>query len=174
MARFKTFAASSALLLVAALVASPAVADFKAGLNAYKSGDYARALHEWQLLADAGDAMAQFNVGLLYYEGQGVPQGYANAAEWFRRSAQQGYSKAQYDLGAMYGAGRGVKRDYVTAYVWLSLCAAQGDGRCVAQRDLVAAKLSPGKLADAQRQSQAWKPVKEHGDQTAHSDQTAH
>jgi TPR repeat protein len=114
-------------------------------LSAYQKGDYTGAFKEWQPLAEQGNATAQFNVGLMYYQGQGVRQDYGYGADWFRRAAQQGYAKAQHDLGAMYGVGKGVKRDYVEAFMWLNLCAAHGGARCVVQRDLTK---SPPALSD--------------------------
>ncbi len=144
------------------LVSIPALADFAAGLKAYESHDYATALKEWRPLAEQGDAAAQFNLGLMYYDGQGVPQDFREARRWFQRSADQGYEKAQLNLGAMYGSGKGLRRpDYVQAYVWLSLCAAAGDQKCSAQRDLVSQKLKGSKLAEAQRIAREWKPKKE-------------
>ena len=142
-----------------------AFADFSAGMSAYQKGDYVTAAKEWRPLADGGDAPSQFNLGLLYYDGQGVPQDYAQAASWFRRAADQEYLKAQHNLGAMYGAGKGVKRDFVQAYVWLNICAAKGDSGCVDQRDLVAKKLKAKQLETAQRLASEWKPKKEHPDQ---------
>jgi TPR repeat protein len=139
----------------------PARADFASGLNAYQQGDYSRALKEWQPLADSGEASAQFNLGLMYYEGQGVTKDYSRAADWFRRAANQDYEKAQYDLGALYGVGKGVKRDYVEAFKWLDLCAGKGDSKCAGQRDLVAKKLNTSQLATAQRLASEWKPKKE-------------
>ena len=51
----------------------------------------------------------------------------------------------------MYGAGQGVKRDYIQAYKWMNICAAKGNSGCVTQRDLIAKKLKPGQIAEAQR-----------------------
>jgi hypothetical protein len=48
--------------------------DFQKGLTAYKSGDYATALREWTPLAKQGDAFAQYNLGVMYGNGQGVPR----------------------------------------------------------------------------------------------------
>ena len=135
-------------------------ADFAAGLDAYQKGDYVTAIKEWRPLADRGVAEAQFNVGLMYVDGQGVPMDFAQAASWFEKAAEQDYGKAQLNLGAMYGVGKGVKRDYVQAYKWLNICAAKGDGKCTAQRDLVAKKLKASQLAAAQRLSSEWTPQK--------------
>jgi TPR repeat protein len=147
-----------ALLSFAAISAA---ADFTTGLNAYNKGDYATAAKEWRPLADQGVAAAQFNLGLLYYDGHGVPLDFAQAADWFTKAAEQDYAKAQYDLGAMYGVGKGVRRDYVQAYKWLNLCAAKGVARCAEQRDLVAKKLKASQLTTAQRLSSEFTPKKE-------------
>ncbi len=146
-----------AVLSFAAIVEA---ADFTTGLAAYNKGDYTTAANEWRPLADQGVAAAQFNLGLLYYDGHGVPLDFAQAAEWFTKAAEQDYGKAQYDLGAMYGVGKGVKRDYVQAYKWLNLCAAKGDARCAEQRDLVAKKLKAAQLTTAQRLSSEFTPQK--------------
>src|SRR5690242_13009427 len=102
-------------------------ADFAAGLSAYQKGDYTTAAKEWRPLAEEGSAEAQFNLGLLYADGQGVPQDYMEAVNWFKRSADQDYAKAQLNLGALYSTGKGVKRDYLQAYKWFNICAAKGD-----------------------------------------------
>ena len=56
------------------LLCTPALADLAAGLKAYKGGDYAGALGEFLPLAKQGNAVAQFTLGLMYYNGEGVPQ----------------------------------------------------------------------------------------------------
>jgi TPR repeat protein len=116
-------------LTLAVLLGSTAVswsADFKKGVTAYKSGDYATALREWTPLAKQGDASAQFNLGLMYEKGQGVQQDYKTAVRWYRLAAKQGYVNAQYNLGVMYQNGQGVPQDYKTAVKWYRLAAEQG------------------------------------------------
>jgi hypothetical protein len=145
----------------ALILAIPVLADFKTGLDAYQKGDYVGAAKEWRPLAETGDPEAQFNLGLLYLDGHGVPQSTAEAANWFRRAAEQDYTQAQHNLGAMYGSGQGVKRDYVQAYKWMNLCAAKGNSGCVTQRDLIAKKLKAAQLAEGQRLATEFKPQKE-------------
>ena len=41
-------------------------ADFQKGVTAYESGEYATALREWNPLAEQGNAVAQYNLGLMY------------------------------------------------------------------------------------------------------------
>ena len=76
--------------------------------------------------AEKGDATAQFNLGLSYYNGQGVVRDYAAAAKWFRKAAEQGYASAQFNLGVMYSNGQGVEQDYVEAVKWFRKAANQG------------------------------------------------
>jgi len=149
------------LTLSLVTISVSSAADFATGLKAYQKGDYVTAAKEWRPLADQGDPAVQFNLGLLYLDGQGVPQDLDQAVKWFIRSAEQGYDKAQLNLGALYSVGKGVKRDYVQAYKWLNICSSQGNAKCVAQRDLVAKKLSGSKLASAQHLASEWSPKKE-------------
>ncbi len=52
--------------------------------------------------AAQGNAKAQSYLGLMYYDGWGVPQDYAEAVKWWRKAAEQGYGEAQFNLGYMY------------------------------------------------------------------------
>ncbi len=51
--------------------------------------------------AEQGDAWAQYNLGLIYKNGEGVSQDYEKAIDWFTKSAEQGFAVAQYYLGLM-------------------------------------------------------------------------
>ncbi len=115
------------LAAVVMLVAAPAWADFKAGVEAYQRGDYAPALTEFRSLAQQGDASAQSNLGLMYSKGRGVPQDDAEAVRWYRLAADQGDAVAQYNLGLMYFVGRGMPQDDAEAIRWYRRAAEQGD-----------------------------------------------
>jgi len=101
-------------------------ADLQKGLDAAQSGDYATALKEWKPLAEQGDANAQYNLGVMYDNGQGVTRNYKKAVKWYRRAAKQGYMNAQYNLGEMYHKGVGVAQDYKEAVKWYRRAAEQG------------------------------------------------
>ena len=108
-------------------ITTPVKADFDAGKSAYDRGDYATAFREWKPLAEKGNAaLAQFYLGLMYAQGQGVPQDYAEAARWYRRAAEQGYDAAQFRLGMLYFEGEGFPQDYKEAMRWIRLAADQG------------------------------------------------
>ena len=61
---------------------------YEDGLNAVQKGDYETAMRVWRPLADQGDARAQFNLGVIYRDGQGVPQDYAAAVSCYRKTVQ--------------------------------------------------------------------------------------
>jgi localization factor PodJL len=65
--------------------------------------------------AAKGDANAQYEVALRYFEGRGVAQDPAAAADWFERAARQGMAPAQFRLGGLYENGLGVKKNLVMA-----------------------------------------------------------
>ena len=100
--------------------------DFKKGVAAYNSGDYATAFKEFKPFADAGDKNAQYNIGLMYKTGRGVPQDYTEAEKWYTLAAEQGDADAQYSLGVLYRDGQGVPQDFKEAAKWWTLAAEQG------------------------------------------------
>jgi TPR repeat protein len=109
-------------------VAVPVAAGpFEDGANAVKIGDFAIAMRLWRSVADRGLAMAQFNLGLMYDNGQGAPRDDVAAVSWYRKAADQGHAKAQSNLGFMYFNGRGVSQDYAEAVKWYRKAADQGD-----------------------------------------------
>lgn len=76
-----------------------ALADVKAGIDAYQRGDFATAVSTWQPLANAGDADAQYNLGQSYRLGRGVPIDPQIAESWFKRAADQGHERARNAYG---------------------------------------------------------------------------
>ena len=94
------------VLLLTLLVGNPAFsADWDKGVAAYQSGDYATALREWKPLAEQGNARAQFYLGVMYGNGQGVPQDYKTAVKWYRLAAEQGDADAQTSLDIILRRG---------------------------------------------------------------------
>ena len=179
-------------------LATSAWAGFDEGLAAYYRGDYATALEEWLPVAEQGHADAQYNLGSMYDEGQGVPrdaaeaakwhrkaavqghadaqlslalmysygdgvpQDYTKAAKWYRLAAEQGRARAQYILGIMYVKGQGVPQDYFQAHMWWNLAAALGLEVGRKDRDLLAEKMTPADISEAQRLAREW--LEEHGE----------
>ncbi len=103
-----------------------AAQDLQKGGDAYNAGDYATALQEWTPLAEAGNVSAQYNLGVMYKNGQGVPQDYAEAVRLYRLAADQGDANAQKNLGDMYANGQGVLQDNAEAVRWYRLAVEAG------------------------------------------------
>ena len=118
------------LLLAGSLIALlPPVAiayDFDTGLAAAQAGDCTTALEELRPLAEQGHADAQFNMGVMHVDGEGVPRDCAEGARWMRLAAEQGNALAQFALGALYCGGNGVSQDDVTARLWFNIGSANG------------------------------------------------
>lgn len=115
------FSAAAAL----AFGAGPALADVKAGIQAWQAGDYARAVKEWRPLAEAGDVDAQFNIGQAYKLGRGVPTDFDAALAWFQKAAAKGHGQAQVNVGLLLYNG-GKKKE---ALPWLKKAAEMDDPR---------------------------------------------
>ena len=125
-------------------------AEWHKGLDAYGRGDYKTAYEIWLPLAKQGDRDAQYHLGVMYGNGQGVPQDKKKAVKWLLKSAEQknvgaqslirasyqkwhkqaaeqGDSYAQRFLGTSFYLGLGVTRDYAEAAKWYKKAAEQGD-----------------------------------------------
>ena len=110
---------------------------------------------------------AQFKIGEMYYNGEGVPQDYAEAIKWYRKAAEDNYahgyaSDALFYLSDMYHRGVGVPKDYVQAYMWLAIDQLRtGTGHITDQNDndwfsKFAAKMTPMQIAEAKRLAKEW------------------
>jgi uncharacterized protein len=85
--------------VVAIMMATPAFADVKAGVDAWSRGDYTAAITQWRPLAINGDADAQFNLGQAYKLGRGVPVDLKLAEDWYRKAALSGHLQAEDNYG---------------------------------------------------------------------------
>ena len=146
-------------ILLAALTAlmssaTPVVAgDFEDAEAANKAGDYKKEFRLLKGLAEQGDADAQFNLGIMYANGEGVPKDYAKAAYWFLKAAEQGIAEAQNNLGTMYQYGEGVPKDYVQAYVWMSIAATQGNANAQKGKGTLKKEMTREQIAKGQELS---------------------
>ena len=128
------------------VLTAPAWAGWDEAVAAYQRGDYATALREWRPLAEQGHADAQFNLGLMYSKGKGVPQDDTLAAKWYRKAAEQGQVQAQLALAGWHARCGGnigplcrlrmgsPNLDYTEAAKWYRLAAEQGNAE--AQRNI--------------------------------------
>lgn len=129
-----------AIAAVALLLASPATAGLKEGLDALRRGDYEAAARELKPLAERGDPEAQYRVGLMYEYGKGFPGDKAEAARWIRKAADQNHASAQTELGILYTMGEGVAKDDAQAVAWFRKAAVQGNATAQYNLGLLIAK----------------------------------
>ena len=76
--------------------------------------------------AEQGTAIAQYRLGFLYNNGDGVEQSHTEAVKWFRLAAEKGLHNAQNDLGVCYAKGLGVEKSMDEAVKWWTLAADKG------------------------------------------------
>lgn len=112
-------------------------------------------------LADSGDPDAQLSMGVLYRDGgDGVPQNYSRAAEWFLKAARNGNGMAMYNLGMIYLDGLGAQPNLAEAHVWFNLAAANLERndigarrRAFTYRNEIGGQLSPEEINSAQEKA---------------------
>lgn len=84
-------------------------------------------INELLKMAKQGHVVAQYNLGIMYGNGQGTSLDYKQSAKWFSKAAEQGDASAQYNLGVLYEHGQGVPLNRNQAIKWYTKAAEQGD-----------------------------------------------
>ncbi len=112
-----------ALIMLIALVVAGGTG---AGFFYLRYGDLTSAVVPALIAAlPASASVEDFALGIRYAFGNGVPQDYGKAAEFFQKAASQGLPDAQYNLGALYERGLGVPKDPARAVAWYRFAAKQ-------------------------------------------------
>jgi uncharacterized protein len=153
-----------AVFLVVACTAVAAADSVEEAEFAYDRGDYTQAARLFRPFAEQGVASAQFNLGVMYAKGQGVPQDYQAALKWYRRAAEQGNASAQNNLGLMYDKGRGARQDFIRAHMWYTVAAAGLNGdegkEAMKRRDYVASQMAAAQIEKAQEMARRCQDTK--------------
>jgi TPR repeat protein len=124
--------AAIAFLIISLLMAVPAVAgSIEDAKKAYDGGDYRKAIRIYKPLAEQGDAEAQYALGYMYRNGEGVPKDYVKAYMWFTLAIAR--------LPRLDTAGRSLAES---------------------NRTLVATMMTPVQIAKAQKLAKKWKAKK--------------
>ena len=97
-----------------------------AAYQALGNQEYDIAYDLFYSLAGQDNALAQYEIGLLYHRGSGVEPDVARAARWYASAAELGHAEAQYRLGNMYMMGEGVPQSDSEAIHWYEKAAQQG------------------------------------------------
>ena len=96
------------------------------GEAAYNQENYEVAVNWFRMAAEQGNPDAEFNLAIMYHNGVGVIQDYAEALKRYRQAAMQGDYRAQFNLGYMYDLGEGISRDDSEAMKWYQKSAELG------------------------------------------------
>ena len=107
-----------------------------------------------EALAGQGDGDAQFKLGKAYYSGEGMPQNYVAALNWWKSAAEHGSAKAETYLGIIYYNGEGVPKDYVEALNWWKSAAEHGSA--AAKYDLGLAYLNGKGVTEDDATAYSW------------------
>lgn len=76
----------------------PGVKFFAYGVQAFRKGDYRHAIDMYKIAASWAYKPAEYNLGVMYFKGQGVPVDRARGAAWMVLAAERGdpaYVKAR-------------------------------------------------------------------------------
>src|SRR5215471_639528 len=123
----KKSAGLSALALAALLSGGAFAGPMEDAGAAYKRGDYATAMKLIRPLAEQGNTSAAYNLGTMYYNGEGTRRDYAEALKWYRQAGSKGDVESARRAGFMYANGQGVSRDDAEAVKWYRIAADKGD-----------------------------------------------
>ncbi len=127
---------SIALFVLCLQVQAVQATDFKKGLAHMENGDYAMAFCLWEPLARLGHSDAQYHLGWLYANGNGLNVDVERAVYWWQQAANNGYLDAQFAIGLAYTTGEGIKVNSDEAFKWFFKAAGSGheDARDIVKR----------------------------------------
>ncbi len=103
-----------------------AEAQLNLGAMLVSRGKYPEAATWFRAAADEGIAPAAYDLGTLYFNGQGFPQDFVRARHWFEEAAKRNDKYAEFQLGYMYDFGKGVTQDPAQAVNWYTRAAQEG------------------------------------------------
>ena len=102
------------------------LAGYKQGVDAALSGDFETAYDEFLIEAERGLDLAQYNLSILYYSGQGVEKNPEEAFKWSYAAASQGHVASMFNLASLYYNGFGVEKDSQSTVEWYGRAARSG------------------------------------------------
>jgi len=118
------------------------VDHLQAGYDAYYGGRLVEAVEAYRLAAEAGDPVAQRNIGFLYQRGHGVFKNAETAMMWYRKAANQGHRAAYNNIGFLFVAGMGVEQDFVQAHFWYTKAVVAGSKEGKRLRGVIQEKMT--------------------------------
>ena len=95
-------------------------------IDDWNSGRFKQALAKWTIEAASSSQILLYNIGIIYWNGSGVPQDFAKAISWFEKAAMKGYQPAKHAIGNAYRRGECVMKDPLAAVQWYKQAAEKG------------------------------------------------
>lgn len=139
--------------------AALALADkdpFDEAMHVYGCADYPKALKMFIPLAEQGNRLAQFQVGMMTEQGQGTDPSLKNAYDWYMKAAQQGVADAYFALGQIYSRGEMVPKDSVKAFAWFNLASQAGHSVAGDWLKMESQRIKPEDIPAAQNLVKEW------------------
>jgi TPR repeat protein len=130
--------------------------DYDKAVHVYGCADYPKAFSLFKPLAEQGDPLAQFQVGMMIEQGQGAEVDFAAAYQWYMKAAEQGMADAYFALGQLYSRGQAVAQDPVRAYAWFDLAVRDGHAVAGDWLKMQSEKMLPEQIKAAQSVSNDW------------------
>jgi len=145
------------VFVIALLFSTPSFAnDFQEGLDAIYGTNYNKALKKLRPLAAQGHAAAQYNLGVMYEWGDGVPQNNLLAIKWYLQAAEKFHKDAQNNLGAMYSKGEGVEQNFIKALKWFVISGENGSEEGRKNIDMVEKRMTSEQITLARKLAREW------------------
>ena len=113
-------------VLLCALPFAVLAGAFEQGETAYSDGDFESAAALFEQAANDGNPDAQYKLGSMHHDGEGLPRNHEQAVYWYTKAAKRGNTTAQYWLCIMHREGMGVPRSYSEALYWCKRAANNG------------------------------------------------
>jgi len=107
-------------------------------------------------LSGLGQMDAQSSLGTNFDLCLEIGDGPIEAIKWYRLAAAQGHTDSQIRLGKIYEHGQGVPQDDMLAYMWFDIAAKQGREESLAYKNVIAARINPELIPEAQNLADAW------------------
>ena len=152
---------TAVMLFLSSFIADTSAYDN--AVNTYEAKHYSEAYEVFRELALDGHAGAESMLGVMYYNGQGVPKNEAIAAIWLFKAATKGVPSAQLALGSLHIKGQGVRPNVFEAYKWLRLAERSGDPKVKDEASRIVVLIKP--LLDENETIRAedavanWRPI---------------
>ena len=137
-------------------LAVQAETEYDKAVHVYGCADYPKAFSLFKPLAEQGDALSQFQVGMMIEQGQGAEVDFEAAYKWYMKAAEQGVADAYFALGQLYSRGLAVAQDPVRAYAWFDLAVRDGHAVAGDWLKMQAQKMVPDQIKAAQNVSNDW------------------